>query len=58
MSTGTLDVGSALQRAAVEEGVGLMVMGAFGRNRVAEFVLGGATRRVISDPLLPVLMSH
>jgi nucleotide-binding universal stress UspA family protein len=58
VSTGAVDVGAALQRAAADDGAGLLVMGAFGRNRVAEFVLGGATRTVLDDISLPILMSH
>lgn len=56
--TGAVNVGAALQRAALEEGAGLLVMGAFGRSRVTEFVLGGATRTVLDDAVLPILMSH
>ena len=36
----------------------LLVMGAFGHSRLRDFVLGGATERVLSRPLLPVLLSH
>lgn len=36
----------------------LLVMGAFGHSRLREFVLGGATQSVISDPPIPVLLSH
>lgn len=51
-------VGDALQRVAMEGGAGLMVMGAYGHSRVREFILGGATRAVLADRRLPVLMSH
>jgi len=36
----------------------LLVMGAYGHSRVREFVLGGATRSMISKPPLPILFSH
>ena len=36
----------------------MLVMGAYGRSRFREFVLGGATRGVLSNPLLPVFVSH
>lgn len=36
----------------------LLVMGAFGHSRLRDFVLGGATERVLSRPVLPVLLSH
>ena len=51
-------IGAALQEAALESGAGLLVMGAYGHNRFREFVLGGATREVLSDRRLPILMSH
>ena len=33
-------------------------MGAYGHSRLQEFVLGGATRDVIGNLQLPVLLSH
>lgn len=36
----------------------LLVMGAYGHARLREFVLGGATEAVLSDPPCPVLLSH
>ena len=51
-------VGDALQQAAVDGGAGLLVMGAYGHNRIREFVLGGATRTVLANRRLPILMSH
>lgn len=35
-----------------------MVMGAYGHSRLAEMLLGGVTRRVLTDPKLPILMAH
>jgi nucleotide-binding universal stress UspA family protein len=51
-------IGEALQEDAVEHDAGLLVMGAYGHNRLREFVLGGATRTVLTNLRLPVLMSH
>jgi nucleotide-binding universal stress UspA family protein len=51
-------VGDALQTRAVAEDAGLLVMGAYGHNRLREFVLGGATRSALGNLRLPVLMSH
>lgn len=51
-------IGDALQDIAVEERAGLLVMGAYGHNRLREFVLGGATRSILRSIRLPVLMSH
>jgi nucleotide-binding universal stress UspA family protein len=36
----------------------LLVMGAFGHSRMLEFILGGATRSVLSAPPVPVFISH
>lgn len=36
----------------------LLVMGCFGRSRLREFVLGGASRHVLQNATVPVLMSH
>jgi nucleotide-binding universal stress UspA family protein len=33
-------------------------MGCYGHSRFREFVLGGATRKVLRTTVLPVLMSH
>jgi len=51
-------VGEALQQAAIERGAGLLVMGAYGHSRIREFVLGGATRSVLTNRRLPIFMSH
>ena len=51
-------IASVLQDAAIGAGAGLMVMGAYGHSRLREFILGGATRGVLSDLRLPVLLSH
>jgi nucleotide-binding universal stress UspA family protein len=36
----------------------LLVMGAYGHSRLREFILGGATRSMLSKPSLPILLSH
>jgi nucleotide-binding universal stress UspA family protein len=51
-------VAAALQDAARAEGAQLLAMGGFGHSRLREFILGGATRGVLSDVRLPVLLSH
>ena len=51
-------IGQALQGHALQCGADLLVMGAFGHSRLREFILGGATRELLEDPKLPVLMSH
>lgn len=37
---------------------GMMVMGAYGHSRLSEMLLGGVTRRSLSDPQLPMFMAH
>lgn len=52
------DAGSALLRHCAQIDAGLLVMGAYGQSRFKEFILGGATRTVLTDAGIPVLMSH
>lgn len=52
------DAGSTLMDHAIGTGADLLVMGAYGHSKTREFVLGGATRSVLGDPRLPVLVSH
>ena len=51
-------IGKELMIQGAEAGVNLLVMGAYGHSRVREMVLGGATRGVIANAALPVLMAH
>ncbi|BBK44307.1 hypothetical protein STVA_43270 [Allostella vacuolata] len=51
-------IGAALQACAIDRGAGLLVMGGYGHSRLRDFVLGGATRGILADLRLPVLMSH
>jgi nucleotide-binding universal stress UspA family protein len=53
-----LDEGQALMRCAEDNDCGLIVMGAYGHSRLAEFIFGGATRFVLNRMTRPVLMSH
>lgn len=48
---------SILSRAA-EWSSDLIVMGAYGRSRLSELVLGGASRGMLTSMTVPVLMSH
>jgi nucleotide-binding universal stress UspA family protein len=52
------DIGTALRSYCTSRNADLLIMGAYGHSRIREFVLGGATRSMLSDPTLPVLMSH
>lgn len=51
-------IGQVLQTKASEAGADLLVMGGFGHSRLREFILGGATRGVLTNITMPVLMSH
>ena len=48
----------ALEAATRVHDSDLLVMGAYGHSRLREFVLGGATRSMVTRPPLPVLLSH
>src|SRR5690606_38686695 len=52
------DAGSALQAYCEDSGADLLVMGAYGHARAREYVLGGATRSVLREPDVPVLLAH
>lgn len=51
-------IADTLFSAAQMRDCGLMVMGAYGHSRLAEMLMGGVTRKVLSDPQLPVLLAH
>ena len=51
-------IGEALETATRAHDSDLLVMGAYGHSRLREFVLGGATRSMVTRPPLPVLLSH
>ncbi|WP_167079664.1 universal stress protein [Massilia aquatica] len=55
---GRADPGRALLAAADEAGADLIVMGAYGRSRFREVLLGGATRTVLRSSTLPLWMMH
>ncbi len=57
-STEGHDTGQTLLRCADDCSAGLIVMGAYGHSRLAEFIFGGATRFVLGRLNRPVLMSH
>lgn len=52
------EIGAALQEHAIRINGGLLVMGGWGHSRLRDFVLGGATKGILADLRLPVLMSH
>lgn len=57
----TLDgrsIATALQETALAEGAQILAMGGFGHSRMRDFILGGATKGVLADLRLPVLLAH
>jgi nucleotide-binding universal stress UspA family protein len=52
------DAGSAILAVAAREAADLVVMGAYGRSWLSEWILGGATRHILSHMNVPVLMAH
>ena len=55
---GAEEAGAELLRAAASQHADLLVMGAYGRTRFSEWMFGGATRHVLTEASLPVLMRH
>lgn len=58
VSGGDVGVGDLLLSQASDYGADLLVMGAYGRSRLREYVLGGASRAIFQHMTLPVLMAH
>ncbi len=52
------DHGANILAAARESQSDLIVMGAWGHSRIAELVLGGATRHIFQSSELPLLVAH
>jgi len=51
-------VGHGLLEHAQKIGADLLAMGAYGHSRLREMILGGATRDVLAQATIPVLMAH
>lgn len=51
-------ISKTITSCAQEMSADLLVMGAYGHSRFREFVLGGATRGILSNPRLPIFLSH
>lgn len=51
-------IGEVLQAFARDQGSRLLVMGAYGHSRMWEMFLGGATRDVLGNATVPILLSH
>jgi nucleotide-binding universal stress UspA family protein len=53
-----VSVGDALLSRLADAAADLLVMGAYGRSRFSETILGGATRTILGAMTVPVFMSH
>lgn len=51
-------IGEVLEAYALSQKADVLVMGAYGHARWHEFILGGATKSLLSRPPLPILLSH
>ena len=51
-------IGTEILSAAMEANADLLVMGAYGRARFSEWILGGATRQVLQHARIPLFMRH
>jgi nucleotide-binding universal stress UspA family protein len=58
VSSGDVDVPSAIREQITETRADFMVMGGYGHSRLREFILGGVTRTILTSSTIPVLMSH
>lgn len=52
------EAGSAILGQASKLGGDLLLMGAYGRTRLSQWILGGATRHILQDVRMPILMAR
>ncbi len=53
-----IDVANVILSHAADRAASMIVMGGYGHSRLREFILGGATRGILSTMTVPVFMSH
>jgi nucleotide-binding universal stress UspA family protein len=51
-------VSDVLARHVLDENADMLVMGAYGHSRFREAILGGATRNMLEQATVPVLMAR
>jgi nucleotide-binding universal stress UspA family protein len=51
-------IGEVLRQQVITHGGDLLVMGAYGHSRIREFILGGATKAMLTHPPAVLFMSH
>jgi nucleotide-binding universal stress UspA family protein len=52
------DIGDVFEAHVAYRNADLLVMGAYGHSRIREFILGGATRSMLTRPPVPIFLSH
>ena len=58
LSAKEISIADMLLNRIADEGIDLLVMGAYGHARVREIWLGGVTRRLMQHMTVPVFISH
>jgi nucleotide-binding universal stress UspA family protein len=58
ISLGERAIAEALQDTSLSKGAQVLAMGGFGHSRVRDFILGGATRGVLTQLRMPILLAH
>jgi nucleotide-binding universal stress UspA family protein len=58
VDAGGKPTGDVLTQFVAANKIDLLVMGAYGHSRFSEFILGGATKSMMSNPPIPILFSH
>jgi nucleotide-binding universal stress UspA family protein len=51
-------IGEVLEAYTASHAIDVLVMGAYGNSRWRQFILGGATKSLLSKPPLPIMFSH
>jgi nucleotide-binding universal stress UspA family protein len=51
-------IGEVFEAHVTYRNANLLIMGAYGHSRIREFILGGATKRMLAGPPVPVFLSH
>ena len=58
LTSGDTPIADVILSAASDAAADLIVMGAWGHSRLREYVMGGASRGILDEMTVPVLMSH
>ncbi len=52
------NIGDVIESSVTSRNGDVLVMGAYGHSRIREFILGGATKSMLTRPPLPIFLSH